>query len=160
MQARHCVTPPGPPPERIPWRSVTGILASDWSEHWRQHTMFISRQPIRGQAESARQKTVSAYPNRRRFPLKPQFLTALFDIFIWFFKYFQLIFYSVKIRKIGPMPTPLFFFLFNPSQANVAPTALQLIKYKCHLKKILSLQYCVPSPHDLYIMPWQYCLPM
>ena len=26
-----------------------------------------------------RQKTVSAYPNRRRFPLKRQFLTALFE---------------------------------------------------------------------------------
>ena len=33
-----------------------GILASDWSEHWRWHTMFISRQPIRGQAEFVRQK--------------------------------------------------------------------------------------------------------
>ena len=60
---------------------MTGILASDWSEHWRPHTMFISRQLIRGWAESARQKTVSAYPNRRRFPLKRQFLTALFDFF-------------------------------------------------------------------------------
>ena len=57
---------------------MTGILASDWSEHWRQHTMFISRQPIRGRAESARQKTVSVYPNWRRFPCKRQFLTALF----------------------------------------------------------------------------------
>ena len=60
---------------------MTGILASDWSEHWRQHTMFISRQPIRGRAESAWQKTVSAYPNRRQFPLKRQFLTALFSNF-------------------------------------------------------------------------------
>ena len=57
-----------------------GILASKWSEHWRQHTMFISRQPIRGQAESKWQKTVSVYPNRRQFPLKRQNLTALFSV--------------------------------------------------------------------------------
>ena len=57
---------------------ATGILASDWSEHWRRHMMFISRQPIRGQAESAWPETVSAHPKRRRFPLKQQNLTALF----------------------------------------------------------------------------------
>ena len=56
MQARHRATPPGPPPVIIPERAVTGILASDWSEHWRQHTMSISRQPIRGRADSTRQK--------------------------------------------------------------------------------------------------------
>ena len=68
---------------------MTEILASDWSEHWRRHTMFISRQPIRGQAESARQKTVCAYPIRRRFPFKRQHLTALFcrNILYWLYTY-------------------------------------------------------------------------
>ena len=41
------------------------------------HDVHI-KAPIRGRAESARQVTVSIHPNRRRFPLKQQNLTALF----------------------------------------------------------------------------------
>ena len=84
------------------------ILASDWPEHWRQHTMFISRQPIRGRAESAWQKTGSAHPNRRRFPPKRQNLTALFtNIRIYSYPNFSMVHVFKYIR------IPIFLYLYS-----------------------------------------------